>query len=86
MDVEKEIGLIQERNKRVEADKGWETSWTRRLFIAAMTYLIAVLWLNLIGETGIWLKAAVPAGGYILSTLSLPFVKKYWANRFWNKQ
>ena len=30
MDLEKEIKKIQERNKRVELDKAWETSWTRK--------------------------------------------------------
>ena len=30
-DLEKEIIQIKERNKRVELDKKWETSWTRKL-------------------------------------------------------
>lgn len=28
-ELEKEIEQIKERNKRVELDKAWETSWTR---------------------------------------------------------
>lgn len=83
MEIEKEIEIIKERNKRVEADKGWEASWTRRIFIALATYLIATLWLLIINETSVWLKAAIPTGGYILSTLSLPFVKTWWVNKFW---
>lgn len=82
MDVTQEIAAIKERNRRVEADKGWETSWTRRLFIAGMTYLIATLWLRIIGENSVWLKAVVPTAGYVLSTLSLPFVKKRWTDKF----
>ncbi|KKW22200.1 MAG: hypothetical protein UY65_C0030G0009 [Parcubacteria group bacterium GW2011_GWA2_51_12] len=30
-------------------------------------------------ETSPWLKALVPGGAYILSTLSLPFIKSWWA-------
>ena len=30
-ELEKEILKIKERNKRVELDKAWETSWTRRI-------------------------------------------------------
>ena len=30
-ELEKEIEQIKERNKRVELDKAWETSWTRRI-------------------------------------------------------
>lgn len=32
-DLEKEIIQIKERNKRVELDKKWETSWTRKICI-----------------------------------------------------
>lgn len=85
MNIEQEIGIIKERNDRVEADKAWETSCTRRMFIAAVTYFVALLWLNLIGETGIYLKAVVPTGGYILSTLSLPFIKRAWIDNCWKK-
>ncbi len=38
-------------------------------------------WLWLIGVTQFWLQAAVPTGGYILSTLSLPWVKRWWVRR-----
>ncbi|MFA7209195.1 MAG: hypothetical protein WC120_02825 [Parcubacteria group bacterium] len=81
MDIEKEIGIIKERNKRVESDKGWETSWTRRLFIAAVTYVIALAWMVIIHETIPYLKAVVPVAGYILSTLSLPVVKRWWVSK-----
>ena len=78
MDIEKEIVEIKERNSRVEIDKAWERSWTRRLFIAAATYVIAGIWLVMIEDSFPWPKAFVPAVGYLLSTLSLPFVKKWW--------
>ncbi len=78
MNIEQEIAKISERNARVELDKAWEISWTRRLFIAAVTYIIAGIWISLINDSDPWLKALVPAVGYILSTLSLPFVKTWW--------
>ena len=78
MDIEAEIQSIKARNERVEQDKAWEISWARRLFIAASTYVIAGVWLLLINDTYPFLKAFVPSVGYILSTLSLPFVKKWW--------
>jgi len=78
MDLEQEILLIKERNKKVESDKAWERSWTRRLSIAVFTYIIAEAWLLIISEPRSWLKAFVPVVGYILSTLSLPPIKKLW--------
>ncbi|MBI2355696.1 MAG: hypothetical protein HYV13_00635 [Candidatus Doudnabacteria bacterium] len=79
MDIEKEIGLIKERNRKVEADKAWEISWTRRLFITAVIYIIAGVWLVLIHEAYSWLKAFVPAVGYLFSTFSLPILKSWWS-------
>lgn len=79
--IEQEIQSIKERNKRVENDKAWELSWTRRLFIAIVTYVIAGIWLAMIHDTYPWLKALVPSAGYLLSTLSIPFVKNWWSNR-----
>ncbi|OGE78164.1 MAG: hypothetical protein A2751_03320 [Candidatus Doudnabacteria bacterium RIFCSPHIGHO2_01_FULL_46_14] len=76
--IEKEIKEIRERNRRVEIDKAWETSWTRRLFIAVTIYVVAAIWLLMISETNPWLKALIPSLGYILSTLSLPFIKSFW--------
>lgn len=73
-----EFDAIKKRNARVEMDKAWEISLTRRIFIAALTYVVAVAWLVLIHETNFLLKACVPVVGYVLSTLSLPIIKDWW--------
>jgi hypothetical protein len=72
---------ILERNQRVESEKAWETSWTRRLFIAAITYLTASLFLWLIETPQSFINALVPTGGYLLSTLSLPWIKRLWMRK-----
>ena len=76
--LEKEAQLVKERNLRVESDKAWEVSLIRRLFIAGSTYVVAGIWLVVIHDSFPWLKAFVPSAGYLLSTLSLPFIKKLW--------
>jgi len=76
--MKKELQNIKERNARVEADKAWETSFTRRAIIAIMTYLIVVLFLFMINAPKPWLNALVPTAGFILSTLTLPYFKKWW--------
>jgi hypothetical protein len=75
---EQDLAEIKTRNARVEADKAWETSWVRRLIIAAFTYIVAAIWLMLIRDTLPALKALVPTIGYILSTLSLGAIKRQW--------
>jgi hypothetical protein len=78
MDIKKEIQKIIQRNKKVELDKAWETSLTRRAIIAVMTYLMIVLFLWIIKIPNPWLNALVPTIAFMLSTLSLPFFKKWW--------
>ncbi len=77
-DLEKEIKLIQERNKKVETDKTWETSWTRRLLLALFTYLAISIYMSAISLPNPWLNAIVPSIAFLLSTLTLPVFRKLW--------
>ena len=83
--MDEEIKAIIERNKRVERDKRWETSFTRRFIIAIMAYLLIGLFLWIIKVPYPWLNALVPAIAFILSTLSLPFFKKFWLKHIYKK-
>lgn len=74
----KEISIIKERNKRVEIDKKWETSFTRRFLLIVFTYLSIGFYLNVIDIPNPWINAIVPALAFLLSTLTLPFFKKLW--------
>ncbi len=76
--MKKKIEEIQQRNFRVERDKAWEISFTRKFAIAAMTYIVMVVFLYMIGVQKPAINALVPTLGFILSTLSLPFLKKCW--------
>ena len=78
MNVEKELKKIIERNKRVEFDKAWETSKTRRLLIAAMTYFVVVILFLITGLPNPFANALIPTGAFVLSTFSLPLIKKMW--------
>lgn len=79
MDFEQEINKIKERNKRVETDKAWETSWTRRICICILTYFVVVLYSWVISQiSNIWLSSIVPVIGFTISTLSLKLVRKVW--------
>ena len=77
-ELEEEIKNIKDRNKRVEADKAWETSWTRRGLVAVFTYLSIALYLKYVVRIDPWINAIVPTVGFLLSTLTLPIFKKLW--------
>lgn len=70
--------LIEKRNQRVETDKAWDISWTRKILVALFTYLSIALYFQYILEIDPWLNAIVPTVGFLLSTLSLPFLKEIW--------
>jgi len=72
------LAAIEARNQRVDGDKAWETSWARRGLIAVVTYGCAIILLTLLGHDGAFKHAVVPVMGYLLSTLSLPFIKALW--------
>lgn len=76
--IEERLVIIEERNTRVETDKAWETSWTRRGLLMLFTYLAIGIYLWAIGVNKPWLNAIVPAVGFMLSTLTLPIFKKVW--------
>lgn len=79
--LEQEINLIKERNKRVEADKAWETSIMRRILLILFTYLSIGLYMYVIRIDKPWLNAIIPSIGFLLSTLTLPFFKGYWLKK-----
>lgn len=76
--LKQEIEAIKERNTRVEFDKAWETSWTRRVSIAIATYIIVLLFMITIGIEKPFIAAIVPVIGFLLSTLSVERIKKWW--------
>lgn len=79
MNFEKEINEIKKRNKRVELDKKWETSITRRICICILTYIVVIIYTYLISRvSNIFLTSLVPVIGFTLSTLSLKGVRKVW--------
>lgn len=76
--LEQRVASIEERNRRVELDKAWETSLTRRLLILIGTYAILGAYLWAIEIPRPWLNAIVPAVGFALSTLVLTSIRKWW--------
>lgn len=83
--LEKRVQKIEERNKKVEEDKSWETSFMRRGLLVIFTYLAIALYLNLIKVSDPWLNAIVPAIGFTLSTLTLPLFKNFWSRYIYRK-
>lgn len=60
-------------------DKAFEGSLTRKVTIILLTYLTLYGYMNGIGVDQPALNAIIPAIGFTLSTLSLPYVKQLWS-------
>ena len=83
MDLNKEIEEIKNRNKRVELDKAWETSWIRKICICILTYVVVVIYSYIVRNyNNIFLSSIVPVIGFTLSTLSLKYVRKIWEKKY----
>ena len=79
MELEKEIEEIKKRNIRVEKDKAWETSFTRKVCIAILTYIVVVSYTFIIKSIdNVFLSSLVPVIGFLFSTLSLKLIRKIW--------
>lgn len=85
--LNQDVRAIQIRNKKVELDKKWETSITRKICICVMTYVVVLLYSFLIQNIkniSIFFTSFVPVIGFMLSTLSLKFIRKIWEKKIKN--
>lgn len=76
--IESRLVKIESRNEHVELDKSWETSWTRRILLSVFTYLALGIYMWAIDIPRPWLSSIVPAVGFMISTLTMPWIKEKW--------
>ena len=84
-ELQTEIENIKARNRRVEADKAWETSRERKILIAVMTYFAMVIFFYFAGLPDPFVNSIVPAVAFILSTLTMSTLKNVWLNKYYDK-
>ncbi len=83
MDIQEEVRQIQDRNKRVEADKAWEVSLFRHLVVFVLTYATAFLFLYIVDAKNAWMAAFVPAVAFFISTATIGPLKNWWIKKFY---
>jgi hypothetical protein len=81
LNLEKRVAQLEARNRRVEADKAWETSWKRRFSIMILIYLTIVFYLHFVIHINPWINGLVPVIGYFISTLTITWLKKRFIDR-----
>ncbi len=82
MDIVEEIQKIKLRNKKVEADKAWETSLFRKLLVSILTYIVTAAVFYLIGVNNYYLSALIPTLGYFLSVQTIPYARDWWIKKY----
>jgi hypothetical protein len=80
-DIIQRLEVIETRNTNVTLDKAWETSLTRKVAIATLTYVVVVVYLHMIHNDNPWINAIVPPTGFLLSTLALGWLRSSWQRR-----
>lgn len=76
--LKKELEQIHQRNKRVELDKAWELSWTRKLIVAFLTYIVIVIFFVFAALPSPFVNSIVPALAFVISSSSLSLFKRLW--------
>ena len=81
LSIEDRIAQLEARNRRVESDKAWETSWLRRGSIMVLTYITVCFYLRFVVHIHPWINALVPVIGYTLSTITISVLKQRWLEK-----
>jgi len=84
-EIESAIQKIHQRNSRVESDKAWETSWTRRILISILTYFVIAIFFLYANLPNPFANAIVPTIAFMLSTTTIPIFKKIWMRYIYKK-
>lgn len=84
MNYDEEINKIHCRNHKVEADKAWETSNTRKIVVAVLTYFVMICVMYVLKMENPFISAVIPTLGFILSTISADLIKNIWIKKFYN--
>jgi len=84
--IKEEIEKIKARNKKVEADKSWETSLTRKILIAFATYVVISLFLFVAKIPDPLTNSLVPTIAFFISTLTISFFKKIWMKYIYKRK
>lgn len=81
LSLENRIAKLETRNRRVEGDKAWEISWTRRIAIMVLIYATIVFYLHFVIHINPWINGLVPVLGYTVSTVTVSKLKNSWLKR-----
>lgn len=87
--VSDDVGYLEERVKRLELQlryselqKKWEMSKVRLLILSATTYVVIAFFMYLFEIEDPLVNAIIPGSAYILSTISVPFIRKVWVRSY----
>ena len=77
-ELETRVKQLEDRNKKIEGNKAWEISFSRKVVLIMFTYLAIGIYMYAVNLPDPWLNAIVPAVAFMLSTLTLPFFRRIW--------
>jgi hypothetical protein len=77
-ELELEIEKLKSRNKKVELDKAWETSFSRRLAVALLTYIVITVFFVFANIKNPFINSIVPTLAFFISTFTLKSFKNLW--------
>ncbi len=65
-------------DKYYQLQTAWEKSAMRTILIAITTYILSAIFLYILNFQYFYINAVLPTVGFMLTTLSIPFIKRIW--------
>ena len=84
--LEQEIQKLKQRNKKVEADKAWETSFERKVLVVVLTYVLISIVMYFLEIDKPLVNAIIPTCWYLLSTVSIWLLKNIYIEKYTKKR
>lgn len=91
--LEERLSVVEEESRRQDLyskyemmQEAWVKSKTHIFLVTTTTYAFVALFMYFLGVGNVLVNALLPAGAYILSQMSIPFIKRAWIKLYLKEQ
>ena len=76
--AESVLKKVLSRNKKVDKEVLWKNSYTHRISVSILIYVISVCCFYFTSVSEIFIIALIPSLGYFISTIKLKIIRNIW--------
>jgi len=84
--LEEQVQKLNLMQKYDELKSKWDRSLVRIIYVSTTTYLFVAVFMFILEVDNYLVNALIPSLGYILSTQTLPSIKKAWVRYYLDRE